>query len=200
MRKNPFWYFRFNQLWLFIFQFGCRPKSTNSIILVFAHTISNIKIDLERSRLRESMVKKHFLYFECHTFEILCDSSSPPRAKMRPMTLEKFLKHGFSFFHQILPFSFESRLMWYFSCLIYKNMHSPLKNYFYLKWEKILSHEEELVFEKIQSVESILSQFFIQSQFSCVILTNQIFMNFIFHIVDGDLRHDRVRNLRLESP
>jgi hypothetical protein len=31
-----------------------------------------------------------------------------------------------------------------------------------LVFEKILSHEEELVFEKILSVESILSQFFLQ--------------------------------------
>lgn len=35
-------------------------------------------------------------------------------------------------------------------------------NHLDLKLKKILSHEEELVFEKIMSVESILSQFFIQ--------------------------------------
>ena len=41
--------------------------------------------------------------------------------------------------------------------------------------------EEELVFETILSVKSILRQFFIQFQFSCVILTDQTFMSFIFH-------------------
>ena len=41
-----------------------------------------------------------------------------PRARLRPVTPEKFMKHGFSFFHQILPFYFESWLMCYFSCVI----------------------------------------------------------------------------------
>ena len=65
-----------------------------------------------------------------------CDSSSSSRARLRPMTLEKFSKHGFSFFHQILPFSFESWSMWYFGCLIYKILDSTLNNYYKLKWEK----------------------------------------------------------------
>ena len=118
MRKNPFWYFRFDQLWPLNFQFGCRPKSTNHIILVSAHPISKLKIDLEISLSREFMVRNPFLYFECYTSKNPCDSSPPPRAKIRPVTLEKFSKHGFSFFHLILPFSFESRSGWHFGCLI----------------------------------------------------------------------------------
>ena len=118
MRKNPFCYFRFNRLWLFNFQFGCRPKWTNHIILVFAHMISNMKIDLEISWSREIMVKKQFLYSKCYTSGNHCDSSPPLRTKIRLVTLEKFSKHGFSFFHQILPFSLESRSMCYFGCLI----------------------------------------------------------------------------------
>ena len=79
-------------------------------------------------------------------------------------------------------------------------MHLGSNNYVDLKWEKILSHEEELVFEKILSVESILSQFFIQFQFSCVILTDKIFIIFLFHIVSKELIHDPFRNPRLASP
>ena len=118
MRKNPFWSFRFDRLWPFNFQFGCQPKSTNHITLVFAHLISNLKIDMERSRSRELMVKNPFYFFECYTSQIPCDSSSPLRAKIRSVTPEKFSKHGLSFFHQILPFSFESWLRWHFGCLI----------------------------------------------------------------------------------
>ena len=112
MRKTPFWYFRFDRLWPFNLQFGCRPKSTNHIILVFAHPISNMKIGLEISWSREFMMKKPFLYFECYTFGNLYDSSPPLRDKIRPMNQEKFLKHGFSFFHQILPFYSKSQLRW----------------------------------------------------------------------------------------
>ena len=74
-----------------------------------------------------------------------------------------------------------------------------MNNYFDLKWEKNLGHEEELVFKKILSVESILSHFFIQFQFSCVILTEQIFMSFLFHIESKDLINYLVKNLILES-
>ena len=104
MRKKPFLYFRFDQLWLFNFQFGCRPKSTNHIILVSTHPISNLKIDPERFKWRELMVKNPFWYFECYTSGIPCDSSSPLRAKIRPMTSEKFSKHGFSFFTKFFHF------------------------------------------------------------------------------------------------
>ena len=118
MIKKPIWDFRFDQLWLFNFQFGCRPKSTSHIILAFAHLISNLKIDLEIFWSRELMVKNPFWYLECYTFGIHYDSSSPPRAKIRLMTLEKFLKHGFSFFHPNLPFSLESQWRWHIGCLI----------------------------------------------------------------------------------
>ena len=117
MWKNPFWDFWFNQLRLFNFQFGCRPKSTKHIILVFSHSISNMKIDMESSQSREVMVKKIFLYFECYISVIACDSSSPSRDKIRFVTPKKFSKHSFSFFHQIIPFSFESWSRWHFVCL-----------------------------------------------------------------------------------
>ena len=92
--------------------------SSTSHILVFSHLISNLKIDLKISRSTECMVKTPFWDFECYTSRIQCDSLSPLRAKMRLVTPEEFLKHGFSFFHQILPFSFESQSMWYFGFLI----------------------------------------------------------------------------------
>ena len=148
MSKNPFWDFRFDRLWLFNFQFGCRPKSTNHIIMVSTHLISNMKIDLKSSRSREFKVKNTFLDFECHIFGIHCDSSSSTRARVRPVTPKKFLKCGFWFFHQILPFSFESWSMCYFGCLIYQTPHLASNNYFEFKWEKNLSYEEELVFKK----------------------------------------------------
>ena len=98
MKKNPFWDLRFYHLWLFNFQFGYRPKSINHIILVSPHPISNLKVDLESSREREFKVRNPFLYFQCFTSGNLCDSSPPPRAKIRPVTSEKFSKHGFLFF------------------------------------------------------------------------------------------------------
>ena len=125
--------------------------------------------------------KTILIFWVSHLWNSLWLSSSL-RARLRPVTSEKFSKHGFSFFHQILPFSLESWLKWYFGYLVYKTMHLSSNNYFEFKWEKILSHEEELVFEKIFSVESILCQFFIQFWFSCVILTDQIFMSFLFQI------------------
>ena len=182
MRKNSFLDFKFDHLWLFNFQFGCRPKSTNHIIFVSAHMISNLKIHLESYWLREFMLRNTFKYFECYTSIVHCESLAPAWARLRPVTPEKFSKHGFSSFHQIIPFSFESRSRWHFVCLIKKTPNSSSNKYFYLKWEKIISHEEELVFEKVLIVESILSQFFIQFWFSCVILTNQIFMSFLFNL------------------
>ena len=86
--------------------------------LDFCSSDSNLKIDPEISQSRKFMMKNPFWDFEFYTFGIHCDSSSSPRAKMRPVTLEKFSKHGFSFFYQILPFSFESWSMCYFGCLI----------------------------------------------------------------------------------
>ena len=94
------------------------PKSSNSNILVFAHLIGKLKIVLESLRSREYMVKKPFWYFECFTSGNPCDSSTSHRANFWPGTPEKFLKHGFSFFHPNLPFSLESRSRWHFGCLI----------------------------------------------------------------------------------
>ena len=105
MRKNPFWYFLFNWLWPFNFQFGYRPKSSNSNILVFAHPIGKLKIVTESLRSREDMVKKPFLYFDCFTYRNPCDSSTSRRANFWPGTPEKFFKHGFSFFQLLVEFS-----------------------------------------------------------------------------------------------
>ena len=79
-------------------------------------------------------------------------------------------------------------------------MHSSLNIYFELKWEKHISHEEELVFEKTLSVESILSQFFIQFQLSCIILIAQIFISYVYHKEVKDLKHDPAENPILASP
>ena len=116
--KNSFWFFWFDRLWPFNFQFDYRPKSSNHVILVSAHPISKLKIDPESSWSREFMVRKKFWYLECLKSINPYDSSPPLRDKIRVVTQEKFLKHGFSFFHLILPFSFESRLKWHFGCLI----------------------------------------------------------------------------------
>ena len=118
MRKNPFWYFWSDRLWPFNFQFGCRPKSSNHNNLVSAHPIWKLKLVPEIYRLRKSMVRNPFLDFECYTSEIPCDSLSSSRAKIRPVTLEKFSRHGFSIFHLNLPFSLEFRSRWHFGCLI----------------------------------------------------------------------------------
>jgi hypothetical protein len=75
-------------------------------------------------------------------------------------------------------------------------MHLASNIYLELKLENFLCHQKELVFDKIL----ILGQFFIQFQFSCVNLTDQIFMSFLFHIVVEDLEHDPVENPRLASP
>ena len=48
-------------------------------------------------------------------------------------------------------------------------MKLALNNYLDLKLENFPSHEEELVFKKILSVEPILSQFFIEFQFYVLI-------------------------------
>ena len=95
-----------------------KPKSSNSNILVSAHSIGKLKIVTESLRPRECMVKTKFLYFYCFTFVNPCDSSTSPRASFWPGTSKQFLKHGFSFFHPNLPFSLESRSRWYFSCFI----------------------------------------------------------------------------------
>ena len=109
MSKNPFWYFWFNRLWPFNFQFGCWPKSSNHKILVSTHPIWKLKIVPKIYRLRESMVKNPFWYFEYFTSGNTCDSSTSPMANFWFVTSEKFFKCGFSVFHLNLPFSFESR-------------------------------------------------------------------------------------------
>ena len=47
-----------------------------------------------------------------------CDSSTSPRANFWLVTPEKVSRHGFSVFHQNLPFSFESQSTWHFDWLI----------------------------------------------------------------------------------
>ena len=143
MRKKPFWYFLFDQLWPFNFQFGCRPKSSNLNILVSAHPIWKLKIVPKISRPRESMVRNLFWYFECFTSKNPYDSSNSPRANSWPVTLEKFSRHGFSVFHLNLSFSLKSlnlsfslksRSRWHFGCLIQKTLYSASNNYFEFNW------------------------------------------------------------------
>ena len=94
------------------------PKSSNSNILVSAHSTWKLKIVLESLRSREDMVKNQFWDFECFTSINTCDSLPPLKGKFWPRTPEKFLKHGFSFFHPNLPFSLESRGKSLIGCLI----------------------------------------------------------------------------------
>ena len=145
-------------------------------------------------------MKNQFWYFEFYTSKNQCDSLSSLMATLKTMTLKRFLKHGFSFFHLMHPFYFESRWMWNFGCLIKKNPHSAYNRCFEFKCEKSKSWREELVFKTILSVESILSQFFIQFEFSCVFLTDQISMCFLFHSTYGDPEHDLFKNRSMTSP
>ena len=165
MRKIPFWDFWFNRLWPFNFMFGCQPKSLNHNNLVSTHPIWKLKIVSESSRSRESMVRNPFLDFECLNSRNPCHSSTSPRANSWPVTPKKFLRHGFSFFHLNILFSPESWSRWHFAFLIEQTPHPASNNHLELKLKIFLSYEEELVFGKIPSVESILSQFFIQFQF-----------------------------------
>ena len=118
MLKNPFLVFRIDRLWSFNFQFGCWPKSSNHNILVSTHPIWKMKRVLKISGSRQSMVRNPFWYFQFFTFRNPCDSSSSPRAKFWPMTPEKFLRNGFSFFYLNLLFSLKSRSRWHFGCWI----------------------------------------------------------------------------------
>ena len=118
IRKNKSWYFWFERLWPFNFQFGYRPKSSNHNILVSTHQISKPKIVPEISMLRESMVRNSFWCFQCFTSRNTCDSSTSPRVNFWHVTLKKFSRHGFLIFHLNLPFSFESQPSWLFGWLI----------------------------------------------------------------------------------
>ena len=60
-----------------------------------------------------------------------CDSSPPPRRNHEPGTLEKFSKHGFSFFNPNIPLSLETRTKWKFGCLFHDNPHLSSKNPFW---------------------------------------------------------------------
>ena len=139
-----------------------------------------MKINLEISRSREFMVKKPFWFFDFYTSKTPCDSSSPPRDKIRPVAPENFSKHGFSFFSPNSSIFFWTLIKVTFWLSNLEKSALRLKHIFWSQVRKILSHKEELVFVKILSVESILSQFFIQFHFSCVNLTYQIFMSSYF--------------------
>ena len=101
--RYPFWYFSDDQLWLFNFHL----ISQNWNILISTHLIAKLKIVLESLWSREDMVKNPFSYFEFFTSGNPCDSSPPPRRNHELGTLEKFLKHGFSFFNPNIPLSLE---------------------------------------------------------------------------------------------
>ena len=118
MRKNPFWYFWFDRLWPFNFQFGYQPKSSNHNILVSAHPIWKLKIVPKISWPRESIVRNPFLHFKCFIHGNTCDSSTSPRANYWPVTPKKFLRHGFSAFHLNLPFYLKYQSRCHFGFLI----------------------------------------------------------------------------------
>ena len=127
MRENPFWYFSDDQLWLFNFH----PISQNWNILISTHPFTKLKIVLESLWLREDMAKNPLSNFEFFTFESPCDSSPPPRRNHEPGTLEKFSKHGFSFFNPNIPLSLETRTKSKIGCLFHDNLHLNSKNPFW---------------------------------------------------------------------
>ena len=120
-------------------------KSLNSNSLVSTHPIGKLKIVLESLRSIEDMVKNQSWDFECFTSGNPCDSSPPLKGNFWPGTPEKFSEHGFSFFHQNLPFSLESRSKWLIGCLIYQNLKLASNTNLELEVENFLSHEEVLV-------------------------------------------------------
>ena len=77
------------------------------------------------------MVKYPFWYSNFFTSEYPCDSSPPPRRNHEPRTLEKFSKHGFSFFNPNIPLSLETRTKWKIVCLFHDNPHLSSKNPFW---------------------------------------------------------------------
>ena len=85
---------------------------------------------------REDMVNNPFLNFDYFTFENPCDSSPPPRRKHEPGTLEKFSKHGFSFFNPNIPLSLETRTKWKMGCLFHDNSHLNSKIQIWQKSKK----------------------------------------------------------------
>ena len=104
MRKDPFWYFSDDQLWLFNFQ----PISQNCNILISTHPIAKLKIVLESLGSGEDMAKIPFSYFYFFTSINPCDSSPSSRWNHEPETSEKFSKHGFWFFNPNIPLSLET--------------------------------------------------------------------------------------------
>lgn len=66
--------------------------------------------------------------------------------------------------------------------------YAPSQEQLFLGCGEAKSWGEELVFEKFLSVESILSQIFAHVQFSCVFLTDQIFMSILFHSAYGQIK------------
>ena len=79
-------------------------------------------------------------------------------------------------------------------------MHVAMNNYFEAKCGEAKLWDEKLVFENFLCVESILSQVFTHVEFSCVFLTNPIFMSIMFHPESRDPEHDPVTNPRMEFP
>ena len=133
MRKNPFWYFLDDQLWLFNFHL----ISQNWNILISTHPFVKLKIVLEILWLRQDMVKNPFSIFEFFTSENPCDSSPPPRWNHEPGTPEKFSKHGFSFFNPNIPLSLETWTKCKIGCLFHDNQNLSSKNQFWQKSKKI---------------------------------------------------------------
>lgn len=112
------------------------PISQNWNILISTHLIAKLKIVLEILGSGEDMVRNPFSDFEFFTSENICDSSPPPRRNHEPGTPEKFLKHGFSFFHPNIPLSLETRTKCNIGCLFHDNPHLSSKNPFWQKSKK----------------------------------------------------------------
>ena len=98
--KNPFWYFWVDWPWPFNFQL----KIFKFKYLGFCSSDWKTEDSSEKLEIKRIYGEKTIWYFECFTFIGPCDSSTSPRANFWPGTLEKFSKHGFSFFTQIYHF------------------------------------------------------------------------------------------------
>ena len=112
------------------------PISQNWNVLISTHPIAKLKIVLESFGSGEDMVKNPFSDFYFFTSRNPCDSSPPLRQNHETGTLEKFSKHGFSFFNPNIPLSLETRTKCKIGCLFHENPHLNLKNHFWQKSKK----------------------------------------------------------------
>jgi len=81
-----------------------KPKSSNSNILVSAHTIGKLKIVPEILRSREDMVKMFFKILSVSPLEILMTLQLPLGLISGPRPKRNFRNMSFNFFTQIFHF------------------------------------------------------------------------------------------------